>query len=54
MFLVFNNVARGGAVTDFEQAFYTAAEALVDGESPYPAASTTQPSTPAPPTSIRR
>jgi Glycosyltransferase family 87 len=35
--LIFLNVARGGAVTDFEQAFYTAAEALVDGESPYPA-----------------
>lgn len=36
MYIVFLNVARGGLVTDFEQAFYPAAEALLDGENPYP------------------
>lgn len=37
IYIVFLNVARGGLVTDFEQAFYPAAEALVSRESPYPA-----------------
>jgi alpha-1,2-mannosyltransferase len=36
MTLVFVNVARGGLVTDFEQAFYPAAEALLGGEDLYP------------------
>lgn len=36
LYIVFANVAHGGLVTDFEQAFYPAAEALLDGEDPYP------------------
>ena len=36
MTLIFVNVARGGLVTDFEQAFYPAAEALLDGDDIYP------------------
>ena len=37
VYIVFLNVARGGLVTDFEQAFYPAAEAVLNGENPYPA-----------------
>ena len=36
MYLVFLNVVRGGLVTDFEQAFYPAAVAVLDGVDPYP------------------
>lgn len=35
--LIFLNVARGGLVTDFENTFYVAARAVLDGENPYPA-----------------
>jgi Glycosyltransferase family 87 len=34
--VIFINVARGGLVTDFENTFYVAAQAIADGESPYP------------------
>lgn len=34
--LIFVNVAAGGMVTDFENAFYGAADALLQRESPYP------------------
>lgn len=36
MTLIFLNVAREGSVTDFQQAFYPAAEAVLDGVDPYP------------------
>jgi Glycosyltransferase family 87 len=36
MTLIFVNVAREGSVTDFQQAFYPAAEAVLDGVDPYP------------------
>ncbi|MGH3111052.1 MAG: glycosyltransferase family 87 protein [Gaiellaceae bacterium] len=34
--LVFVNVVRGGKVTDFENVFHVAAQAVLDGENPYP------------------
>jgi hypothetical protein len=34
-YLVFHNAIGAGKVTDFENAFYTAAEAVLDGVSPY-------------------
>lgn len=34
--VIFLNVLGGGKVTDFENTFFPAAQALVDGESPYP------------------
>lgn len=34
--VVFLNVVRGGKVTDFENVFLGAAQAIADGESPYP------------------
>lgn len=37
LYYVFANVFHGGQVTDFENAFYPAAEAVLHGRSPYPA-----------------
>jgi hypothetical protein len=37
LYFVFLSVLRGGQVTDFENAFYPAAEAVLHGRSPYPA-----------------
>ena len=37
LYYVFLNVVHGGQVTDFENAFYPAAEAVLHGRSPYPA-----------------
>ena len=37
LYFIFLNVVHGGQVTDFENAFYPAAEAVLHGRSPYPA-----------------
>ena len=37
LWAIFANVVRGGDVTDFENTLYGAGQAVVDGESPYPA-----------------
>lgn len=37
LYYIFLNVVHGGQVTDFENAFYPAADAILHGRSPYPA-----------------
>jgi Glycosyltransferase family 87 len=37
LYYIFLNVAHGGQVTDFENAFYPAADAVLHGRSPFPA-----------------